>query len=117
YAALNPDETQKLIRMVVSEVKAFSLDERQLARVKAQIKSNYVMGLESSSTVMSSIGKSQLLLGRVYTPDEIIGKINAVTLQRIEELKREIFDFTKMSVSAVGCVGEHDLRRMMEDAV
>ncbi|MCL2699507.1 MAG: insulinase family protein, partial [Defluviitaleaceae bacterium] len=74
YAALNPDETQKLIRMVVSEIKAFSLDERQLARVKAQIKSNYVMGLESSSTVMSSIGKSQLLLGRVYTPDEIIGK-------------------------------------------
>ena len=117
YAALNPAETEKLINMVAQEIKNFSLTEEQLVRAKEQLKSNYVMGLESSLNMMSAIGKSQLLLGRVHTPDEIIVKINAVTLPKIEELKHQIFDFKRMSLSAVGCVNEVALRGMIANVV
>ena len=117
YTALNPTETEKLINMVIYEMKHFSLTGEQLVRAKEQLKSNYVMGLESSSNMMTAIGKSQLLLGQVYTPDEIIDKINAVTLPRIEELKGEMFDFERMSLSAVGCVDEDSLRGIIANAI
>jgi predicted Zn-dependent peptidase len=117
YAALSPANMEKLIHMMLSEIKGFSLTEQQLTRTKEQIKSNYVMSLESSSNIMSAIGKSQLMLGRVFTPDEIIGKINAVTLNKIDALKHEMFDFGQMSVSSVGSISNADMRRMVESAV
>jgi predicted Zn-dependent peptidase len=117
YAALNPAETEKLIEMIIHEVRNLTLTEEQLTRTKEQLKSNYVMGQESSLNVMTSIGKSQLLLGRVHTPNDIIAKINNVTLPKIDELKKQVFDFSRMSLSAVGRVDEEVLKGLVANHV
>ena len=53
---------------------------------KEQLKVSYVLGLESSSSRMSSIGRSKLLRGRAVDPDDVVKKIEAVTKTDVERV-------------------------------
>jgi predicted Zn-dependent peptidase len=66
------------------------------------MKGNYILGLESTSSRMNSIGKSELLLGYIYTPDEILEKISSVTMDDIGRIISRIFGSDRKGVSVVG---------------
>lgn len=105
YAALNLNQTHEVIRLVLGEINRLYTDkisEDQLAKTKEQLKSNYIMSLENSSSRMSGLGRSQLLLGRVLTPEETISKIDAVSIDDIYRIADKIFNMEKLSISAVG---------------
>ena len=105
YAALSPAQLDEVGSLVSGEVKrllAEKLDEDELRRTKEQLKSNFILSLESSSSRMSSIGRSVLLLDRVVTPDELITKIDNVTLADFREISEKIFKFDELSISIVG---------------
>lgn len=105
YAGLSPgqaDEAIGLILREVEQVKNSGIDDDKLRKTKEQLKSNYIMSLESITNRMTRIGNSELLLNRVLTADELIKKIDGVSLERFNALARKIFDFDKLSISAVG---------------
>ena len=53
-------------------------------------------------------------MGQVLTTEEIIAAYDAVTVRDVGELAREVLDFDRMSLSAVGRVrSEEDYREMM----
>ena len=62
---------------------------------------SYILGLESSSSRMSSIGRSKLLRGKAVEPREVIAKIEAVTKADVERVLREVFS-KPCAASAVG---------------
>ena len=68
---------------------------------KDQLKVSYVLGLESSSSRMSSIGRSKLLRGVAIDPQEVVGKIEAVAKADVERVIRRTFT-QPFSASAVG---------------
>ena len=68
---------------------------------KEQLKVSYVLGLESSSSRMSAIGRSKLLRGRAVDPQDVIRKIEAVTKEDVERVTREMFS-KDCAASAVG---------------
>ena len=108
YAGLNRDNVPRVIELTLNEIEKFRCDNisvEQLQRTKEQLKSNYLLSMESTASRMSSIGKSQLLLNTVYGPDEIIGRIDNVCLEDLSELAQLLFDRNKMSLAAVGNVG------------
>lgn len=116
YAGLNPTQSEPVIRLVIDEInrlffKRITLD--QLEKTKEQLKSNYVLSLESSTNRMNSIGRSQLMLNRFYTPDELIEKIEEVTLDHVYQLTEQIFDMNKLSLCAVGCVADIDYEEIL----
>ena len=49
-----------------------------------------MLSLENVSTRMSRLGKSELYLGQVIPPEEIVARINKVTAAEIQELAGEI---------------------------
>ena len=51
-----------------------------------------MLGLESTNSRMSRNGKNELLLGRHRSLDEIIEEINSVTVEKVNELARSIFN-------------------------
>ncbi len=107
YAGMNPVQTSRVLELIIEELtllKEEFITQQEIDQTKEQLKSNYMMGLESTSGRMNSIGRSQLLLNHIQTPNEIIKKIDQVTKEDIEYLIQEIFDFTQMSVSVVGKV-------------
>lgn len=112
YAALNPGAAKNAANLIKAEIEGiFSnpITEENLHNTKEQLKSSYMLGLESTSNRMSSNARSELLLNRILTPDELMAKLDAISLDGLYELARGIFDMDKMSVSAVGRLGQTDL--------
>jgi predicted Zn-dependent peptidase len=105
YAGMGPnqiDEVTRLISAEISLLKTNKIVESELYKAKEQLKGNYILGLESTSSRMNSIGKSELILGRIKTPDEIIERIDSITTQSVAEIIDCIFNVDKIGVSVVG---------------
>ncbi|MCL2703481.1 MAG: insulinase family protein [Defluviitaleaceae bacterium] len=112
YAALNPGSAKTAAELIKAEISGlFSnrITEENLRNTKEQLKSNFMLSLESTSNRMSSNARSELLLNRVLTPDELMAKVEAITLEGVYELAESIFDMKKMSVSSVGRLAQSDL--------
>lgn len=108
YTALGRDtEGQALdtICRVVREFAEHGPRPEELDRAREQSKANVLMGLESTQSRMSHMGRSELLNGQVPDPDGIIAGYDAVTREDVRQLAEEIFDFSQVSLSAVGRVG------------
>lgn len=104
FAGTSPANGETVIRELQSEfARALNegLSEKEFLSAKAQLRSGYVMGLESSSARMQSLGRGMLLLGRVNTPDETLAKIEAVTQEDV----RRIAEQTIGQPSSAGIVG------------
>ena len=67
-----------------------------------QLKGNYVLSMEGTNSKMSAIGKSLILLDEVYDEQKTIAKIDAVTLDRVNAMIDEMFDYKKMSAVFAG---------------
>lgn len=117
FTALNPNQFEEVLKRVINEVnliKETKFTKDELSTTKEHLKSSIILGLESSSSRMSSLGKSQLLLGRVRTPDEIIEKINAVTEEDIYDTIHQVLDFSNISISIVGQTKDIQEERVKE---
>lgn len=107
YTALGRDTEDGALRTildVVSDVADHGITEAELERAREQSKANVLMGLESTQSMMSHMGRSLLLTDEITTPDEIIRNYDAVTGEQVRALAQRIFDFERMSLSAVGRV-------------
>lgn len=116
YTALNKETEKQAIDLSCEVIRRFADEgpqEHELDRVREQVKANVLMSLESTSSRMHHIGQNELLLGHVPTPEEIIERYDAVTCEGVRELAQSIFDFKKVSFSAVGQVEGADYSKML----
>jgi len=105
YAALNPAHLQDVMDLVSQEVKGMFTDkvtEAQLAKTKEQLKSNFLLSLESVASRMNSIGRTMLMLNRTITPDELVSKIDAISLDSFYDICERVFKMDQISISLVG---------------
>jgi predicted Zn-dependent peptidase len=87
------------------------VSQAELGRAKEQMKSNLTMALESTGARMNRLGRSQLLLGRVVPIDELLHRIQAVTVEEVLGLAARFSDPDKLSLVAIGPqLDELDLR-------
>jgi len=104
YAGTAPHNAETVIREIQQQLtlalqKGFSDNEFESA--KAQLKGAFLLGLESSSGRMQSIGRSMLHLNRLRTPDEILEKIEAVTKKALHDAAEHVLS----SPSSAAIVG------------
>ncbi len=107
YAGMNPLHLKKVISLIIKEVKDIlnnGIKREELQRAKDQLKGNYILGLESTGSRMNGIGKAEILMGYIHTPDEILAKIDAVKIDRAYEVISRVLDLENMSVAIVGNV-------------
>ena len=107
YTALGRETEEEAIRTIVDAVKDFrdgGVTQKELDRAREQSKANVLMGLESTQARMAHLGRSVLMTGEVLTPDQIIAAYDAVTADDVRALAEEMFDFSRVSLSAVGRV-------------
>jgi predicted Zn-dependent peptidase len=105
YAGMNPEHLPKVVELVTQEIREIRktrISPEELEKSKEQLKGNYILGLESTSSRMNSIGKSELLLGRIYSPEEVLQKIDGIDMETVTEIIDRIFDMSSISYSAVG---------------
>lgn len=110
YAGLayeNLEEAIKTILVEMDKMKEAKITEEEFNRAKQQIKSNFILGLESTSSRMSSIGRRELLYNEIITPGEIVDKINAVQLEDIIKISKMIFNKENFTVVYTGNLKKH----------
>ena len=104
YAGTSPELAQKVIDALHAEIRRLleeGISDEEFVMAKDQLKVSYVLGLESSSSRMSSIGRSKLLRGRAVDPQDVVRKIEAVTKEDVERIVQRIFS-EKCAASVVG---------------
>ena len=100
--AANADTVVHLMKQEIDKLKSERISQEDFQQGKDQLKGNYVLSMEGTNSVMSALGKTQLLLDEVYDEQENLGKIDAVSLDRVNAMIDEIFDYTRMSAVFAG---------------
>lgn len=111
YTALGKETEEKTIRLIREECRRlaeYGPDRSELSRCREQAKTNMLLGMESTSARMNQLGRGELFFGHVKELEEVVALYDAVTADDVASLAREIFQFDKASLCAVGKVGETD---------
>ena len=72
-------------------LKEETVSDAELKRAKDQLKSNMVIGLESSVSRMANLARQQMYFGRFFGVEEITREIEAVTPDDVQGLAQELF--------------------------
>lgn len=105
YAGLSKENVDMVLSLIFKQIKDIRLNgvrEEELQRAKEQMKGNLLLSLENVNTRMSRLGKSQLYLGKVVSPEEIVKKVNKVTVAEIQELATEMMGPERFSMATIG---------------
>ncbi len=109
YAATSPGKLDEVLQLTLTElekVKHNPLTEKEFLRSKEQLKSGLIMSQEGTASQMLRIGKSQLSFGKIMQTEEVIQKIEAVTMEGIQSVAQELFNKDHYVVSVVGNMDE-----------
>ncbi|GAB6088181.1 M16 family metallopeptidase [Alkaliphilus crotonatoxidans] len=104
YGGMNPNQLEEAAYLIREEIELLlrdGLTETELQKSKEQLKGNYILGLESTSSRMSSIGKSELLLGKTHTQKEIIQMIDNITMEEINNVIRSVLNLDSLAGAVV----------------
>ncbi|AZK47743.1 M16 family metallopeptidase [Paenibacillus lentus] len=94
YAGTAPKQTKDVLELtkeILHDVSLNGLTDSELSKGKEQLKGSLILSLESTSSRMNRLGKNELMLGRHYTLDEIISRIEAVTMEDINAVLQGMF--------------------------
>ncbi|MFG1936052.1 M16 family metallopeptidase [Micromonospora tulbaghiae] len=104
YAGCAPgkvDEVLDLTRAELARVAAEGITEAELARGKGMSKGSFVLGLEDTGSRMSRLAKGELLYGNLMPVDDLLARVDAVTLADVNALAAELLG-RPMSLAVVG---------------
>jgi len=93
YAGCAPakvDDVLALCRDQLDKVAATGITLEELERGKGQLRGSLVLGLEDTGARMSRIGKAVLVHGEYLSVDEVLARVDAVTLDDVGDVAAEV---------------------------
>lgn len=104
YAGTDAADVKELMNVVVEETAAASVDltEAEVARAKSQIKVGLLMALESSGARARQLANQILIYGRPLTVEEMVARVDAVTVDSARATGRALIARARPAVAAVG---------------
>jgi predicted Zn-dependent peptidase len=97
----NIEEACQIIGTELASVHTDGISEDELTRAKEHVKGRMVLSSESTAARMGRIGKSLLFDTPLLTLDELIEKVDAVTLEDVAELADELYAPDSLSAAAI----------------
>ncbi|MGC4004292.1 MAG: pitrilysin family protein [Pirellulales bacterium] len=87
YAGTNPDRAQETLDVMLNELRRLpgTIEDEELQRLRARVKSGLIMQQESSASRAGSIAREWFHLGRVRSLDEIGGLVDGLTAKGLNE--------------------------------
>jgi predicted Zn-dependent peptidase len=104
YAGCAPGKVEEVLDLIRAELAAVAADgvtPEEIARGKGMVKGSYVLGLEDTGSRMSRLAKSELLYGDLMAVDELLARVDAVTLDEVNKVAAELLS-TPMTLAIVG---------------
>ncbi|MDT0201145.1 pitrilysin family protein [Nocardioides sp. AE5] len=85
------DEVLAVVRAELATVAEHGISAEELERGKGMLRGGLVLGLEDSGSRMSRIGKAELVGDELLGLDEVLARIDAVTLDDVRRLAADLF--------------------------
>jgi predicted Zn-dependent peptidase len=104
YAGTDENDALELVRVTIDETlrATETLSETEVARAKAQMKAGLLMTLESSEARLGQIARQMLAYGRPIPLEEIVAKVEAVTVESARAAGRALVGRGRPVVAALG---------------
>ena len=104
YAGTDPADVEELMRVAVGEIviAAETITEGEVARAKTQMKAGLLMALESSATRAEQLARQMIVYDRPVPSDEIVAKIEAVTVESVRAAGRALVRRGRPAVAVLG---------------
>jgi predicted Zn-dependent peptidase len=104
YAGTDAGDADELMRVVVDEIAATAdtLNEAEVTRAKTQMKAGLLMALESSGARAEQLARQMIAYGRPIPLDEIVAKVEAVTVASARDAGRALIGRSRPAVAALG---------------
>jgi len=116
YVGTRPDNVTQALDVIATELHKVSADgvtSAELERARENLKGRTTLAMESTLARMNRLGSSILMGVPLLTLDEVLAKIDAVTLDDVGALAAELYDPSRLSAAAVGA-NEDSFRAALE---
>ncbi len=90
------DEVLATVRAELARIVEGGITEEELTRGKGQLVGGLVLGLEDSGARMMRLGKAELVYADVLGIDEVMARIEAVTLEDVATIGAELYSRPEM---------------------
>jgi len=105
YAGTSPKQTGEVLDIAIAEMSSVAskgMLEDELELVKRQAVASILLGLEDSASRAAALAHSEMVHGRQISVEETLQKLQAVTVDEVQELAREFFKTENVAFAAVG---------------
>jgi predicted Zn-dependent peptidase len=104
YAGTDQADAPELMRVVIAEITSATenLSEAEVSRAKAQMRAGALMALESSEARIGQLARQMLAYGRPIPLDEIVAKIDAVSVDSARQAGRALIGGSRPAIAALG---------------
>ena len=103
----NVDEACEIIGRELVRLRDLGVSEEELARAKEHVKGRMVLSLESTGARMTRLARGTLFGVPLLSLDEMLARVEAVGVEDLNELARELYDPDSL---AAACVGPREQR-------
>jgi predicted Zn-dependent peptidase len=103
--SVQPVQGRKAVRATLEEFDRVAEDgipAAELQSVKAQLKGNLLLGLESTTNQMTRLARSEIYSGRYVSVDELIASIDRITEVDVRRLARAVVARESLCLVALG---------------
>ncbi|MEK7488159.1 MAG: hypothetical protein AAB598_02450, partial [Patescibacteria group bacterium] len=78
---------------------------------KSHIEGAFSLRLEASDSIAVGAGWSELMTGRIETPDEYVKNIKKVSAKDLQAVAKDIFKTEKLNFAIIGPFQKKDVKR------
>lgn len=111
YAGVDPRKAAEVSRLVLAEFARIpkTLDSASVSLAKEQLKGNLILGLESTSSRMNQMARNEIYLGRHFTLEDILERIDAVTVDNVSHVAERLVRPDRLAMTVLGPVTDRDI--------
>lgn len=104
YTGTDPNDAPEMMEVIVDVIRESveTLTEAEIARAKAQMKAGLLMALESCSSRAEQLARHMLAYGRPLTAEELIKRIDEVSVESARDAARSLLTRSRPAVAALG---------------
>jgi predicted Zn-dependent peptidase len=105
YCGTSPENYNRVLKLILKECKTLlknGITGQELADVKAYIKGNLALSLESTEVRMGQMARNEITYGRDFSFNEVIRQIDSVTPDDFTRVCGNIFDGKRLTVVSIG---------------
>jgi predicted Zn-dependent peptidase len=104
-AGTTADKAEEVVAVVAGELEAMrrgGITGEEVALARELIKGNFLLSLENPEHRMTRLALDEMFLGRQESPEEVLARVDAVTVETVRELAARLLPRERFFLAAAG---------------